>query len=180
MKKTNNKSQSFAKRGLSHAKRGLSHAKRGFTLIELLIVIVIIGILAVLVLSTINPIEQRNKATDTALRSTSAELLNGIERYYASNGVYPWGSQPAPDDVIVDSSEAWFVELVDSNEVKPEFADRDDFDSLKIFYEQSNSLVKICFIPKSTQFKKNYMKFTLAGVNVGLGGTNAEMVCVPE
>jgi len=63
---------------------------KGFTLIELLVVITLIGILAIAVLSAINPIEQVNKARDAGRRGDSAQLLKAIERYYASVEEYPW------------------------------------------------------------------------------------------
>ncbi len=62
----------------------------GFTMIELLIVISILGILAVAVLSAINPIEQINRGKDTGSQSDAEQLLSAIDRYYASNGTYPW------------------------------------------------------------------------------------------
>lgn len=62
----------------------------GFTLVELLIVIALIGILAVGVLATINPIEQRNKALDANTANDAGEVLNAYERYYAQNAKYPW------------------------------------------------------------------------------------------
>ena len=46
------------------------NSRSGFTLIELLIVIVIIGILAGVVLSVINPAKQQRKAKEASLRST--------------------------------------------------------------------------------------------------------------
>ena len=63
---------------------------RGFTLVELLIVIALIAILSVAVLSTINPIEQSNKARDARVQNDAAEVLNAMERYYASKQLYPW------------------------------------------------------------------------------------------
>lgn len=66
--------------------------KKGFTLIELLIVIAVLGILAVAVLSAINPIEQINRSKDTGLRSDAEQLIGGIDRFYTSNGYYPWNS----------------------------------------------------------------------------------------
>jgi len=62
----------------------------GFTMIELLVVIAIIGILAVAVLSSINPIEQINKGRDTRLRSNAAQLINATDRFYAIQEIYPW------------------------------------------------------------------------------------------
>ncbi|MGD9129040.1 MAG: prepilin-type N-terminal cleavage/methylation domain-containing protein [Candidatus Woesebacteria bacterium] len=64
--------------------------KAGFTMIELLIIITILGILAVAVLSAINPIEQINRGRDTSKRSDSEQLISAIQRYYAFNGHYPW------------------------------------------------------------------------------------------
>lgn len=62
----------------------------GFTMIELLVVIAVIGVLAVAVLSSINPIEQINKGRDTGHRSDAAQLINAIDRYYAIHEIYPW------------------------------------------------------------------------------------------
>ena len=65
-------------------------AQLGFTMIELLVVIAVIGVLAVAVLSSINPIEQINKGRDTGHRSDAAQLINAIDRYYAIHEIYPW------------------------------------------------------------------------------------------
>jgi prepilin-type N-terminal cleavage/methylation domain-containing protein len=60
---------------------------RGFTIVELLIVIVVIGILAALVVTTYNGIQQ--KARDTE-RKTDVNALHGqVEAYSAQNGKYP-------------------------------------------------------------------------------------------
>src|SRR3989344_9674224 len=97
--------------------------KKGFTLIELLVVISVIAVLAVAVLSSINPVEQINKAKDTASKSDAAEILNAMERYYATFGCYPWevdaaGACPKPyvyaaqASTAVGSLDAVFTELV--------------------------------------------------------------------
>ncbi len=65
---------------------------KGFTLIELLVVITLIGILAVAVLSAINPIEQINKGRDAGRRADSSQLANAIDRYFAANEIYPWNN----------------------------------------------------------------------------------------
>lgn len=64
----------------------------GFTMIELLIVIAILGILAVAVLSAINPIEQINRGRDTGSRSDAEQLISAIDRFYAMTGYYPWNA----------------------------------------------------------------------------------------
>ena len=78
---------------------------KGFTLIELLIVITLLGILAVAVLSAINPIEQMNRSRDTATRSDAEQLINAIDRYYATVGYYPWMANAASENTNLDWTE---------------------------------------------------------------------------
>lgn len=81
----------------------------GFTMIELLIVITILGILAVAVLSALNPIEQINRGRDTGSKSDAEQLLGAIDRFYAFKGYYPW--QTSADDSANASLE--FQRVVD-------------------------------------------------------------------
>ncbi len=67
-----------------------AHAQLGFTMIELLIVITILGILAVAVLSAINPLEQINRGRDTSSQSDAEQLISATDRYNAFTGFYPW------------------------------------------------------------------------------------------
>jgi prepilin-type N-terminal cleavage/methylation domain-containing protein len=61
--------------------------QQGFTIVELLIVIVVIGILAALVITTFTGIQQ--KARDTE-RTTDIKALHGqVEAFYAQKGFYP-------------------------------------------------------------------------------------------
>lgn len=64
--------------------------KKGFTLVELLIVIALIGILVIAVLSAINPLEQINRARDTAFKNDTEALLSSLDRYYTFNQSLPW------------------------------------------------------------------------------------------
>jgi prepilin-type N-terminal cleavage/methylation domain-containing protein len=64
-----------------------SKQQSGFTIVELLIVIVVIGILAALVITTFTGIQQRARNTE---RETDIKALHGqVEAYYAQNGRYP-------------------------------------------------------------------------------------------
>lgn len=72
--------------------KNLKKLSKGFTMIELLIVIAVLGILAVAVLSAINPIEQINRSRDTGSRSDAEQLLSAIDRFYTNQGYYPWQS----------------------------------------------------------------------------------------
>ena len=64
--------------------------RRGFTLIEMLIVVALLGVLAVVFLSAINPIHQVNKARDTRRSSDLGQYRNSLENFAAANGtMYP-------------------------------------------------------------------------------------------
>ena len=61
--------------------------EKGFTLIELLVVIAIIGILASIVLVSLN--DARNKGYDTQIKSDIAQVRNTVELCYDNqNGSY--------------------------------------------------------------------------------------------
>ncbi len=83
----------------------MKQLKQGFTLVELLIVISLISILSVAVLSTLNPIEQTNKARDAKFQNDAAEALSALERYYASQEYYPWDDEVWGDGNGADESQ---------------------------------------------------------------------------
>lgn len=65
----------------------LNSKQKGFTIVELLIVIVVIGILAGLVVTTFTGIQQKARNTE---RETDIKAIHGqVEAYYAQNGKYP-------------------------------------------------------------------------------------------
>ncbi len=124
---------------------------KGFTLVELLIVIALIAILSVAVLATINPIEQTNKARDSKMQNDAAEVLGALERYYASQNVYPWniigqtvsssttyaavGTNPmfgilapnAAGSTVPTYAAGQYGELVNTSELKSSFAGKAPF-----------------------------------------------------
>ena len=59
----------------------------GFTLLELLIVIVIIGILALLIIPNITSAPK--KARDTKRKTDVTTVRKGLEEYFVNNNVYP-------------------------------------------------------------------------------------------
>lgn len=155
----------------------------GFTMIELLIVIAILGILAVAVLSAINPIEQINRGRDTGSRSDAEQLISAIDRFYAMKGYYPW--QTGADDaaaaiawVSIDSTTVGtnttcpiLYRLSDipagntdctgengAQELKAGFVNKIDspsFNDLYIYNAGGGSdSTYVCFAPKSNSFKQ--------------------------
>ena len=61
--------------------------KKGFTLIELLVVIAIIGLLATIVLVSLN--NARNKASNTKVKADLSQVMLAVEMYYSDNNTYP-------------------------------------------------------------------------------------------
>lgn len=63
--------------------------QKGFTLIELLIVIVIIGILAGVLISVINPAAQQNKAKDANVKAAISKVALATESFISAYGRAP-------------------------------------------------------------------------------------------
>ena len=61
--------------------------QKGFTIVELLIVIVVIGILATLVIVTFSGIQR--KARDTERKTDVNAITSHLEAFYAEKGYYP-------------------------------------------------------------------------------------------
>lgn len=155
----------------------------GFTLVELLIVIGLLGAIALIVISAINPIEQANRARDTRFKADGGQLVSAIDRYFAAKSEFPW--MTLSSSYTTDS--VWpFVSatdpgngicsgtigspvcsadglLVSNNELKTEFRSRDFIQNAATADKQimigkdsgASSSVYACFIPlaKSTREK---------------------------
>lgn len=150
---------------------GFTPIKSGFTLIELLIVIAVLGILAVAVLSAINPIEQINRSRDTGSRSDAEQLLGAIDRFYASQGYYPWKTSPilpAASDATAwavvnntwtDGATAVLTKLAaaGTGELKSSFTTRITSTGYNSLYKYnrgtSGDSTYLCFVPKSASFQ---------------------------
>lgn len=78
--------------------------QRGFTLIELLVVIAVIGILASIILASLN--SARSRARDVQRISQLKEVQKALNLYYLENGSYPLRSS-----VAGCSASAWATPL---------------------------------------------------------------------
>jgi prepilin-type N-terminal cleavage/methylation domain-containing protein len=83
--------------------------KSGFTIVELLIVIVVIGILAALVITTFSGIQQ--KARDTKRQTDIKALHSQLEAFFAQNG----GGYPVLADVNDAAWRATNMKGLDAN-----------------------------------------------------------------
>jgi general secretion pathway protein G len=90
--------------------------KRGFTLVELLLVIVLIGMLATGVIVLINPLSQIQKANDAKIKSDFLGIQKAMEAFYQDYGKYPLTSgapsysimSPGPEgETVVTWGTAW-------------------------------------------------------------------------
>lgn len=178
---------------------------RGFTLIELLIVVALIGILAIALLSAINPIEQAKKARDSGRKSDAAELLNAFERYNTTYDCYPWngsGGVPKPcanyqlaagaaSRLLPAGFQTGGVayNLISTNEIKVQFPGRSTISKSEMWVSEAtevNGPVSVCFEPESASWRaggggtaRNNINTSNATCSGTYGGGSC-YVCVPQ
>jgi prepilin-type N-terminal cleavage/methylation domain-containing protein len=68
---------------------GTTKKQKGFTIVELLIVVVVIGILAAITVVAYNGVQQRTK--NTKRMADLSSVARALEAQYAANGKYPDG-----------------------------------------------------------------------------------------
>lgn len=76
---------------LLHTRAARRHPSRGFTLIELMVVLVIIGVLAALIVP--NVLNRADDARVTAARTDINNLVQALKLYKLDNQRYPSGEQ---------------------------------------------------------------------------------------
>ena len=74
---------------ITSTNRASDRADRGFTLVEILIVIVILGILATITVFAVRGITDRGEENSCAVEKTT--ILMAVEAFYAENGTEPNG-----------------------------------------------------------------------------------------
>ena len=81
--------------------KSFKQIQKGFTLIELLVVIAIIGILAVGLIATIDPVDKINAGNDAKVFNDLTAISKAVEQYAASNN----GSYPTTAGALTTSGE---------------------------------------------------------------------------
>lgn len=140
--------------------------KLGFTMIELLIVIAVLGILAVAVLASINPIEQINRGRDTGSRSDAEQLISAIDRYYAAKGYYPWMANGVSPNTWTETGGSLSSEtLLQLNSTNSVLGD-DDVDVLEALSSGGTAEVKTSFTSRLIDpSASNYLSIYNSGVS---------------
>jgi general secretion pathway protein G len=94
------------------------HAQDGFTLIEMMVVILIIGLLALMIVPRLKGVADRAKRTKA--QADISELKQALDRYYLDNGSYPTTDQglqalvtpPTSGQVPSNYEEGGYVEKI--------------------------------------------------------------------
>lgn len=81
--------------------------KKGFTLIELLIVMAILGVLAIVVLIAINPVQQLARTRDAGRKSGVTQIGHALEAYAVTHA----------GDYVTEGTGDWVTQLVDAGEL---------------------------------------------------------------
>ena len=76
-----------------HTSSMFKHKQSGFTIVELLIVIVVIGILATISVVAIG--QSKAKARDSRRITDAKAIIKVLEMYYTENGEYPIANSPS-------------------------------------------------------------------------------------
>lgn len=79
---------------------------KGFTLIELLVVIGILGILAAVLLTVLDPLEQLARGRDAGRITAVAQLSHAVDAYYTTNNnLYPDAAAAGWQTVLIAAGE---------------------------------------------------------------------------
>ena len=85
----------------------------GFTLVELLVVIAIVGILASVVLASLN--SARAKARDAQRVTSIRQVQNALEMYYLDNGSYPSSGDVALQTALTAPLTPTYIGVIPQN-----------------------------------------------------------------
>jgi type II secretory pathway pseudopilin PulG len=141
---------------------------KGFTLIEIIVACGILGLMAIGIISFLNPVEQINRSKDAVEIKNVRSVNDAVERYITRASVPPWCTQtcpPAPYGPVAlnvatnngSPSKLVYQVLKDSGEVSQNFIDQGlpkDFSKISLYSADSTSLT-ICFSPDSSSYKNS-------------------------
>lgn len=155
---------------------------RGFTLVELLVVIVLIGALAIGLFATINPVEQINRGKDSGTRNVAREFSGAVNRYYAARQTLPWvssggGAVTFASTLLTDATVTTVItNLVNAGELKSNFSTASTTAMGKIYFTADNTtgLINVCFRPESLS-----VQMDPAAIRSQSGGNPAAGVTCP-
>jgi len=89
----------------------MNNKKRGFTLLEILLVIAAIGIIASIVIVSINPLRQIGKARNASRYANINTIQKALDQYNINNGRYPSGITGSYQEICVDGNTTNCIDL---------------------------------------------------------------------
>lgn len=129
--------------------------------------------------------ETSNKARDMTVLNDSSELLNAIERYYATNNHYPWQKNSDSESKILEriNSTGWIDSIFAAEELKIGFRDKllNPNDKFTVFHNEKDGTY-ICVNPKSQDkiaSAKSRCSTDSEISNTILCLSGSELMCVP-
>jgi len=131
--------------------------RNGFTLIELLIVVVTLGLLILVVIVTLDPIEQIRKSHDTSTLNTVSELLEAIIRSATSTNKTPLKTEARGVSISMPEGQEIVTSVVEGGELKTAFQDRTKKMTNNLYLTGKVDLKSlfICFVPESKSYKES-------------------------
>lgn len=131
--------------------------KNGFTLIELLIVVATLGLLIVVVVVTINPIEQIKKARDTSTLNTASELLGAIIRSATTTNKSPLETEAKGVVISLPEGQKIVSAVVTGGELKSSFQDttKNMRNNLYLTGKVDLASLYLCFVPESESYRES-------------------------
>lgn len=141
----------------------------GFTIVELLIVIVVLGIIMSIVLLSIGPVQKRVR--NTAMVSGVKQYSTAIEAYHSTNGGYPKPPDSSPlSDRIACLGEGYNggVCLIEDVLIPPEVTNKSWLDAA---LKQLNS--SLPQLPKNVEWLSNGHDLEAGAFYAYTDGTNA-------
>lgn len=164
--------------------------KKGFTLIELIIVISIIGILAVALISFLNPVEQVDRGSDTAKRGFAADFVGALSSYMSQKQYSVNCTDAACGTYRYNGTN----QLSTLSNIDLELAASQVSKASGVFYQNAkassiyvtfiadgiNSAARVCWQPKSKAMYSNAVenKYDSTGTVSGCEGTSSCYSCI--